>query len=106
MLFSSQVVTSKASALSMSGFESICNSRPVKCKDHPILQAYVGGALDLVATLDEKTNYLEPFFCKTTASLYDVNKIITFMELHYDDYRDQNAMLVLVKYLKQHGRCE
>ena len=46
-------------ALTMKQVSVICHSSPVECSDHPIIQAYVGGALDLLATLDEHTDYLE-----------------------------------------------
>ncbi len=45
-------------ALTMKQVFDICHSSSGECSDHPIIRAYVGGALELLATLDERTNYL------------------------------------------------
>ena len=38
-------------ALTMKQVSDICDSSSGECSDHPIIRAYVGGALDLLATL-------------------------------------------------------
>ncbi|MEE9346321.1 MAG: hypothetical protein V3U88_12015, partial [Methylococcales bacterium] len=67
-------------ALTMKQVSNICHSSPGECSDHPILRAYVGGALDLLATLDERTDYLGKVYCKKPKELFDVPAIIRFME--------------------------
>ncbi|ARU27963.1 hypothetical protein [Cellvibrio sp. PSBB006] len=94
-----------ATALTMEQFSNICKSSPVKCSDHPTVQAYVGGALDLLATLDERTDYLQKVYCKAPKELFDVPAIIRFMEQRSEQYRSDNAMLVLIRYFEERGGC-
>lgn len=94
-----------ASALTMKQFSDICRSSPEECSDHPILQAYVGGALDLLATLDERTDYLGRVYCKESKELFDVPTIIRFMVQRSEQYAGDNAMLVLVHYFEERGGC-
>jgi len=95
----------QASALTMSDFKAICASSTMACKDHPILRTYVGGALDVLAVLSEETKYLETIYCEKPSSLFDTEKIIPFMELRQEEFASKNAMLVLIKYLEEHGGC-
>jgi len=95
-----------ATALTMKQLTDICHSSPDECSDHPIIRAYVGGALDLLATLDEQTGYLGKLYCKKPKELFDVPAIIRFMELRSEQYATDNAMLVLVRYFEEHGGCK
>ncbi len=95
-----------ATALTMKQVSEICHSSPGECSDHPIIQAYVGGALDLLATLDERTDYLGKVYCKKPKELFDVPAIIRFMELRGEQYAADNAMLVFVRYFEEHGGCK
>lgn len=71
-----------------------------------MINAYVGGALDLLAVLDEQTNHLAKIYCKRPKELFDVPSIIRFMETKSEQYAADNAMLVLVHYLEKHGGCK
>ena len=104
-LIATVVMSSPASALTMNQFASICESAEMACSEHPILNAYVGGALDLIAVLDEETDYLGEVYCKPTKALFDVPAIIQYMETQQTHYADKNAMLVLIRYLEEHGGC-
>ena len=95
-----------ASALTMKQVSEICHSSSVECSNHPIIRAYVGGALDLLATLDEQTDYLGKVYCKKPKELFDVAAIIHVMELRSEQYATDNAMLVLVRYFEEHGGCK
>ncbi len=95
-----------ADALTMGQFSQICASVPGDCDDHPVIRAYVGGALDLLATLDEKTDYLAQVYCREPAEIFDVSAIIQFMNESDERYASENAMLVLLQYFQQHGGCE
>ena len=95
-----------ADALTMKQFSDICHSSRSECRNHPIIQAYVGGALDLLATLDEQTGYLRKVYCKETKALFDVPTIIRFMEQRSEQFSTDNAMLVLVRYFEEHGGCK
>jgi len=99
------VVASQTSALSVSEFQAICESTTSHCEDHPILQAYVGGALDVVAVLAEETSYLNKLYCEDTSTLFDVRRIIPFMEQQKEVPVSANAMLVFIRYLEKHGGC-
>ena len=96
---------SSATALTMKQVSDICHSSSGECSSHPIIRAYVGGALDLLATLDEQTDYLGKVYCKKPKELFDVPAIIRFMELRSEQYATDNAMLVLVRYFEEHGGC-
>ncbi len=93
-------------ALTMKQVSDICHASSGECSDHPIIQAYVGGALDLLATLDERTDYLGKMYCKKPKELFDVSAIIRFMEQRSEQYATDNAMLVLVRYFEEHGGCQ
>lgn len=95
-----------APALTMEQFSRICDSVPGNCSNHPVLQAYVGGALDLLATLDEDTRYLGQLYCKEPKALFDVPTIVRFMQVHQDEYATRNAMLLLVRYFEDNGGCQ
>jgi hypothetical protein len=94
-----------ASALTTEQFVAICDSSQVACSEHPLLQAYVGGALDLIAVLDEETDYLSEVYCGKPDKLFDVPTIIRYIEAHRDSYADKNAMLLVVRYLEERGGC-
>jgi len=94
-----------ASSLTMNQFMRICESSLTKCPENPILNAYVGGSLDAIATLSEETRYLKKFYCEDTSTLFDVKKIIGFMQKHHADYASKNAMLLVVRYLEEYGGC-
>ncbi len=95
----------ESTALTMGQFASVCESYQGKCSDIPFLQAYVGGALDLVAMLDEETDYLDQIYCNEASDFFDVPEIIHFMLSHKEDYRDKNAMLLVIRYLEERGGC-
>lgn len=95
-----------ATALTVEQFSAICDSSPGECSDHPTLQAYVGGALDLLATLDEETEYLDTLYCAEPQTLFDVPTIIRFMEEHGEEYAKRNAMLLVVRYFEANGGCQ
>ncbi|MEX0738224.1 MAG: hypothetical protein WD071_02670 [Pseudohongiella sp.] len=97
--------SSNLSALTVEQFIGICDSFPGDCSDHPRLHAYVGGALDLIATLDEETAYLEAFYCRASPGLFDVPAIIRFMERHREGNAARNAMVLVVRYLEDNGKC-
>lgn len=92
-------------ALTMGDFSSICDSYEGECSTIPFLQAYVGGALDLIAMLDEETDYLDQVYCREASEFFDVPKIIRYMLANKDGYRDKNAMLLVIRYLEEKGGC-
>ncbi|MDJ0760357.1 MAG: hypothetical protein QNJ19_13225 [Woeseiaceae bacterium] len=94
-----------ADALTTEGFLAICKQAERKCEDIPIIQAYVGGALDLVATLHEATDYVDTIYCKDPKVLFDVSAIIRFVEENQAGYEDENAMLLVIRFLETHGGC-
>ena len=94
-----------ASALTMDQFSSVCESYAGECSENPFLQAYVGGALDLIAMLDEETDYLGTVYCEEPSSFFDVPAIIRYMLANQSDYADRNAMLLVIRYLEEKGGC-
>lgn len=94
-----------AVALTIDQFAAICASHTVECSDHPLLQAYVGGALDLIAMLDEQTDYLGEVYCREPSVLFDVPAIIVYLHAHRTEYAGKNAMLLVIRYLEKEGGC-
>lgn len=93
-------------ALTTQQFFDICEStKQSNCADVPVLQAYLGGALDLMATLDERTEYLGKFYCSDPKTLFDVSKIVAYMKDNKQDYLASNAMLLLIRYFEDEGKC-
>lgn len=97
--------TANSCALTMDDFMSACHSFNGECSSHPFLQAYVGGALDLVAMLDEETDYLGEIYCRAPSELFDVPEIIRYMMPNGGSYGDRNAMLLVIRYLEEMGGC-
>ena len=95
-----------ADALTMEQVSDICHSSSGECSDHPVIRAYVGGALDLLAMLDEQADFLGKVYCKKPKELFDVPAIIRFMEQRSERYATDNAMLVLVRYFEERGGCK
>lgn len=98
--------TTSTQALTVQQFSDICASAPGECSELPVIQAYVGGALDLLATLDEQTEYLETLYCKEPQKLFDVAAIVRFMQQQPEQSANSNAMLLLIRYFEQNGGCE
>lgn len=96
-----------AFALTATQVEQICSEFSGDCAAHPLLQAYVGGALDLVAVLQEEGEFSgAPLYCLQERQLFDVAAIIRFMQAGAAEARDRNAMFLLVRYLKERGGCK
>jgi len=93
------------SALTAKEFNGICEANTVECHDIPAVQAYIGGALDLLATLDEQTEHLDKIYCKDTKELFQIPEIVKYMNTHAEAYASRNAMILLVKYVKEKGAC-
>lgn len=98
-------LSSTASALTMKEFADICQASQGDCSQNPILQAYIGGALDLVAVLDEETDYLQDIYCKNPSEIFNVPVIIQYMLQNQEDHLDKNVMLLLIQYLEEKGSC-
>ncbi|MEM6300581.1 MAG: hypothetical protein AAF749_02500 [Pseudomonadota bacterium] len=92
-------------ALTAKDFFAICASAEMSCSDHPITQAYIGGALDLMATLDEKTPYLEAPYCRPAKELFKVTDVVDYMKANLRNYESENAMLLFVRFLEDRGAC-
>lgn len=95
-----------ASALTIEQFSDICVSGPGECSDHPVLRAYVGGALDMIATLNDETGHLDTLYCTVSEELFDVSAIITFMVARRGEYATRNAMAPMIRYFEVNGGCE
>lgn len=100
-----QFWASSASALTQEEFTRICASHEGDCAEVPVLQAYVGGALDLIATLDERTDYLATVYCRPPSELFDVATIIRYIAKRADREPEANAMLGMIRYLETEGGC-
>ena len=104
VIMASAPVTSHA--LTMGQFASACEAFDGDCGNSPFLQAYVGGALDFVAMLDEDTDYLDQIYCREASEFFVVPEIVRYVLTHQDGYADKNAMLLVIRYLEEMGGCE
>jgi len=59
----------------------------------------------LIATLDENTDYLSKIYCRDASELFDVAKIVDYMLQAPDGEGDSNAMLRVVRFLEDEGKC-
>lgn len=98
-------VAPSASALRVSQFVAICEQAKMPCEEVPILNAYIGGGLDLIAGLHEDTDYVRPIYCKDTKHLFDVAAIIGFIEEHQAGNENKNTMLLVIRFLETYGDC-
>ena len=98
-------ITQPAHAMKISEFAQICGSAPMPCHEIPFIQAYVGGALDLLAALDEDTEYLAPIYCVPAKELFNTTKIIQFMEAHQNENPSRNAMMLVIQFMEEQGGC-
>ncbi len=105
MMLIASITPKTANSLTMSEFVSICEKMQTKCHENQFLQAYVGGALDLLAALDEETNYLAKIVCKDKRSLFNTDAIIRYMMENQKPYKNRNATLVIVRYMEENGGC-
>ncbi|EPJ49351.1 MAG: hypothetical protein OFPI_25240 [Osedax symbiont Rs2] len=94
-----------AQALTMKQFMQICHSAKSKCSQHPVLNAYIGGSLDLFAALQEQNLFKTKDFCANARPHFNVPAIIDHMEKNQAAYANKNAMLSLVSYFKKKGGC-
>ncbi|MEM9388599.1 MAG: hypothetical protein AAGA68_26400 [Pseudomonadota bacterium] len=93
-------------ALTVAGFKAICEAATVACDAHPMLNAYVGGSLDMIATLDERTSFLGEVYCRAPQELFDVAAIIRYVEHKAPRAQaNANAMTLVVAYLVEKGGC-
>ncbi|MEM6710258.1 MAG: hypothetical protein AAF648_15870 [Pseudomonadota bacterium] len=84
---------------------AICESAEAACESVPVLNAYVGGALDFVAVLAEQTEYLEPVYCRSPREFFDVAAIIRFVVDRQAGNEARNAMALMLRYLEVEGGC-
>ncbi|MEM1229764.1 MAG: hypothetical protein AAGI15_04445 [Pseudomonadota bacterium] len=104
-LFTLLLVPVAAQALSLAQLKQICRQAGSDCAQLPMAQAYVGGALDLVAMLDEETEYLGPLYCRAPQDLFDVPAIIGHLLELDASWQEKNAMLGVIDYLERNGGC-
>ena len=70
-----------------------------------MLYAYVVGARDLIATLDEQTDYLGRVYCREPKLFFNVPAIIDHVANAKGPSLDANAMMLVLDYLVSEGRC-
>ena len=92
-------------ALTLGEFNQICVSFQRNCSEHPVVQAYVGGALDLLATLNEREMLVTQPYCKSPDQLFDVAAIVAFLQNRPSIEGRDNAMLGVIRYFENNGGC-
>ena len=99
--------STQAYGLTTAEFFKICKGHgATKCSDVPILQAYIGGSLDLLATLVDHSDYMEQLYCVEPEKLYSVELIMAYMEKERASYESANAMNLVIKYFEENGGCD
>jgi len=99
------LITKEAKALTVQQFVNICQQGEIECHKQPILQSYVGGALDMIAVLQESNALLTKVYCKKPKVLFGVRQIINFILNNSDTDKSKNTMLLVVRYLTKQGAC-
>jgi len=94
-----------AKALTVGEFLAICEQAERDCREVPVVNAYIGGGLDLIATLHEATDYMEPVYCKSPELLFDVPAIIQYISDNREGAEERNAMLMFVRFFEEYGGC-
>ncbi len=95
----------RSEALSVDELLDACEQTGAPCKDIPWVQAYIGGALDLIAMLDEETEYLDQVYCKSPEDLFDVPGILGYIERNRTGNGGKNAMLLVIQFFEEYGGC-
>ena len=95
-----------AHSLTVKEFSNICNQYSGDCHELPIVNAYIGGAMDLIATLDEKTDYFPTkIYCTDPREIFDGKEIVDFILTNDHVLPAENAMLSFIKYFEINGGC-
>ncbi|MEM9622582.1 MAG: hypothetical protein AAF993_13090 [Pseudomonadota bacterium] len=63
----------RADALTVDELLLACERDGRPCAQIPWIQAYLGGGFDLIASLDEKTEYLEQIYCLAPEDLFKLD---------------------------------
>lgn len=95
----------RSHALSVDDLLGACEQAGAPCKDIPWVQAYIGGALDLIAMLDEETEYLAEVYCKSPDVLFDVAGILDYVEQNRVGNGGKNAMMLVIRFFEEYGGC-
>lgn len=95
----------KSYSLNTEQFAQACQAYAGDCANSPFLQAYIGGALDLVAMLDEETAYLDKIYCREPSEFFDAPTIIRYVMEHKKGNGGRNVMLLVIRYLEEKGVC-
>lgn len=99
------LLSGRAEALSVDELFNACEQAGRPCQEIPWVQAYVGGALDLIAMLDEETDYLGKVYCKSPERLFDVPGILNFVESNREGNGHKNVMLLVIQFFEKYGGC-
>lgn len=100
------LTSGQSSALTTKELLNVCylNSQP--CHALPFANAYIGGALDLLGALNENELLNIELSCASSTQIFNVKRILKYMEANQNTYEDKNAMLLLIKYLKEEDCVE
>jgi len=96
---------STAKALDVEQFNQLCDLKQQSRSQ--LCNVYLGGALDAIAVLNDeaKANY-KPLYCVHESEVFDMDKIIQFVQSQPSAMRNKNAILPVVEFLKRHGECK
>lgn len=98
--------TNPAHSLTMEQFSDICAQHSGDCHDLPLINAYIGGAMDLIATLDERTDYLPTkIYCADPREIFNAEDIVAFMLRNDQNLSSENAMISFIQYFEVNGGC-
>lgn len=90
-----------ANALTTGELLDACAAKGRSCDQLPFANIYIGGALDLLGTLNEKKQLKVPVLCSTNKDIFDVKRILQYMEKNREGYNDRNAMHIVIKYFEE-----
>lgn len=99
--------SSSSSALTTKELLKVCGLKNQPCHTLPFANAYIGGALDLLGTLQENEQLNLQFSCASPNKLFKVKRILDYIEENQISnenqrfYEDKNAMTLVIKYMEE-----
>ena len=96
----------RAQALRTGEFLALCGDVLAACAEQPVVQLYLGGALDALALVNETASARkQPLYCLPERQLFDMSRIVAHVVANRRKFEDKNAMTGVIDYLRAYGGC-
>ncbi len=92
-------------ALTTWEFLQLCDDTAGACAEQPVVQLYLGGAMDALAVVNETALQKRPLYCLPERQLFDMHRIFAHIAENQQRFRQRNVMHAMLDYLRLHGGC-